>query len=112
MLTGGASLLVLSLLTGESFHWPPQPLALAAWLYLIFVGSLVAFTVYMVLLANASAALASSWTFVSPLVGVLLGVSWGGETLKPHEMLAVAVVVTGVAVITPGQAMRARAVAR
>ena len=104
--------MALSLLSGESFHWPPQPLALAAWLYLILIGSLVAFTAYMILMANASAALASSWTFVSPLVGVLLGVLWGGETITPHEGLAVAVVVTGVAVITLGQAVHARSVAR
>jgi drug/metabolite transporter (DMT)-like permease len=108
MLCAGVFLLGLSVAAGEAFHWPPQPLAAAAWLYLIFIGSLTAFTAYMVLLAGTSAALASTWTFVSPVIGVLLGVSWGGETMTPHEWVAVAVIVAGVATITVGRTGWAR----
>ena len=31
MLCGGIFLLLLSLTTGETFHWPPEPLAAASW---------------------------------------------------------------------------------
>jgi drug/metabolite transporter (DMT)-like permease len=43
MICGGLVLLVLAALAGETFHWPPQPLAGLAWVYLVVLGSLVAF---------------------------------------------------------------------
>ena len=103
MLCGGGILMVLSLLTGETVHWPPQPLAAAAWLYLVVFGSLIAFCAYMVLLANTRPALASSNSFVNPVIGMLLGVSLGGETITGHEWLAVGIIVLGVAVLTLGR---------
>ena len=47
----------------------------AAWFYLVVFGSLIAFNAYMVLLARASAGLASSYTFVNPVIAMLLGVA-------------------------------------
>jgi drug/metabolite transporter (DMT)-like permease len=99
LLGGGLALLLVSLLARETFHWPPQLLAAAAWLYLVVFGSLIAFTAYMVLLSNASTTLASSYTFVNPVVGMLLGVSLGSETVSGREWAAVAIIVTGVTVV-------------
>jgi drug/metabolite transporter (DMT)-like permease len=77
----------------------PTPQALAAWLYLVVFGSLVAFNAYMVLLARASAGLASSYTFVNPVIAMLLGVVIAGETVTPYEWAAVAVVLAGVVLL-------------
>jgi len=99
MICGGVVLLVLSLLTGETFHWPPQPLAAAAWMYLVAFGSLIAFSAYMVLLSNTRPALASSNSFVNPVIGMLLGVSLGGEKITSHEWLAVGIIVLGVTML-------------
>jgi hypothetical protein len=44
MLCGGGFLMLLSLCTGERFSWPAQPAALWAWTYLVFFGSLIAFS--------------------------------------------------------------------
>jgi drug/metabolite transporter (DMT)-like permease len=99
MICGGAFLMVLSLATGENFSWPPQTLATAAWLYLIVFGSLIAFCAYMVLLANASPALASSYSFVNPVIAMLLGVSLGGEIITTYEWLAAGGVALGVTVL-------------
>jgi len=96
MLCGGAVLMAMSALHGEAPVWPPQPLALAAWLYLVVFGSLVAFNAYMLLLARASAGLASSYTFVNPVIAMLLGVAIAGEHVTPFEWLAVSVVLAGV----------------
>ncbi len=60
MICGGAILLVISLLMGERFTWPPQPLAGVAWTYLVVFGSLIAFTAYMTLLARTRVTLATS----------------------------------------------------
>jgi len=103
MICGGGILMMLSLLAGETVHWPPQPLAAAAWLYLAIFGSLIAFCAYMVLLANTRPALASSNSFVNPVIGMLLGVYLGGETVTGHEWLAVGIIVLGVAVLILGR---------
>lgn len=99
LLGGGVSLMLLSLLCQESFHWPPTPLASAAWLYLVVFGSLMAFTAYMVLLSTTSTTLASSFTFVNPVIAMLLGISLGGETVSAREWIAVATIVVGVTVV-------------
>ncbi len=96
MLCGGAVLMALSGGTGETFSWPPQPLAAWAWVYLVVFGSLLAFNAYMVLLARASAGLAASYTFVNPVIAMLLGVAFGGETITGFEWASAGVVLAGV----------------
>lgn len=103
MIGAGFVLMVLSLFAGESFHWPPQPLAAAAWLYLLVFGSLIAFSAFMVLLANTRPALAASNSFVNPVIALLLGITLGGEVVTSHEWLAVAIVVLGVTVLVVGR---------
>jgi drug/metabolite transporter (DMT)-like permease len=88
--------MVLSALNGETPQWPPEPLAVAAWFYLVVFGSLIAFNAYMVLLAKAPAALAASYTFVNPVIAMLLGVWIANETVTRFEWYAVAVVLAGV----------------
>ncbi|MEQ1682701.1 MAG: drug/metabolite exporter YedA [Burkholderiaceae bacterium] len=96
MICGGVVLMLMSALAGETPVWPPQPLAFAAWLYLVVFGSLIAFNAYMVLLAQAPAALASSYTFVNPVIAMLLGVGVAGESVTGAEWAAVTVVLAGV----------------
>ncbi|MDM0041906.1 EamA family transporter [Variovorax sp. J22G21] len=96
MICGGVVLLVLSALAGETLVWPPQPVAVAAWFYLVVFGSLIAFNAYMVLLARAPAALASSYTLVNPVIAMLLGVLIAGETVTGFEWGAVVVILVGV----------------
>jgi drug/metabolite transporter (DMT)-like permease len=96
MLCGGAVLMLLAIATGESFSWPPQTLAAWAWVYLVIFGSLLAFNAYMVLLARASAGLAASYTFVNPVIAMLLGVVFAGETITGYEWAAAGVVLAGV----------------
>ncbi len=96
MLTGGALLLALSWIAGEKPSWPPTPLALACWTYLMVAGSLIGYTAYMLLLDKTSPSLASSYTYVNPLVALVLGIALGGEIVTAYEWLSVVVVLTGV----------------
>lgn len=103
MLCGGLVLAALGWVAGEAptlaARWPPEPSAVLAWIYLVVFGSLIAFNAYMYLLANVSAGLASSYTFVNPVIGLALGVLWGGEQVTGFEWLAAGVVLTGVVVL-------------
>lgn len=96
MLCGGAVLMGLAAVSGETMNWPLQAEAVAAWVYLVVFGSLIAFNAYMVLLAKAPAALAASYTFVNPVIAMLLGVWIAHETVTRFEWYAVGVVLAGV----------------
>lgn len=106
MLAGGAVLMGLSLASGEALPTHIEPQALWAWVYLVVFGSLVAFNAYMVLLAEASAGLASSYSFVNPVIAMLLGVTLAGEQISGHEWLAAGVVLVGVVLLLTGRARR------
>ena len=81
MVAGGVWMLLLSLVLGE--HMPAELAwrSVAAWVYLVVFGSLVGFTAYSWLLANAQPAVAMSYAYVNPVIAVLLGAALGGETL-------------------------------
>jgi drug/metabolite transporter (DMT)-like permease len=103
MLTGGGMLLALGLVSGEI---PKIDLAavslrsMAALVYLIVAGSLVAFSAYIWLLRHASAARVSTYAYVNPVVALLLGWALADEPLTPRTLLAAAVILTAVMVVS------------
>jgi drug/metabolite transporter (DMT)-like permease len=103
MLCGSVLLLVVGFAVGEAPEWPPQPLAAWSWVYLIVFGSLLAFNAYMVLLGRVSAALASSYTFVNPVIALGLGIWLGGEIVTGFEWAAAAVITAGVVLLVLGR---------
>jgi drug/metabolite transporter (DMT)-like permease len=103
MLCGGAVLMAVSLALGEQWSGPVQPLAAAAWAYLVVFGSLIAFSAYLHLLAHASPALATSYAFVNPVIALALGVLVAGEALSGGEWLACGVILAGVFLIFRGK---------
>jgi drug/metabolite transporter (DMT)-like permease len=103
MLCGGLVLLAISALRGEPWHWPLVLSAWLAWGYLVFLGSLVAFNAYMLLLARTSSSLAASYSLVNPVVALCLGVTLGAESVSMSEWLSAGVVVVGVVLLLKGQ---------
>jgi drug/metabolite transporter (DMT)-like permease len=103
MLCGSVLLLLLAFALGEVPQWPPRPLAAWSWVYLVVFGSLLAFNAYMVLLSRVSAALASSYTFVNPVIALALGIWLGGETVTLFEWVAAAVITGGVVLLVLGR---------
>ena len=96
MLTGGMILLIASWAVGEVPAWPPQSVAVASWVYLAFAGSLISYSAYMVLLERTTPSLAASYTYVNPIVALLLGVTLGNEIVTSFEWVAVSIVLVGV----------------
>ncbi len=107
MLTGGAVLLVFSLLIGE--RWPAAPTLSAslAIAYLAIAGSLIAFSAYLYLLNTVRPTLATSYAYVNPPVAVLVGAVFAGEIVRPLDIVAMGVILAGVALITLGRGRRA-----
>ncbi len=107
MLTGGAALLVFALLVGE--RWPAAPTLSAslAIAYLAIAGSLVAFSAYLYLLNTVRPTLATSYAYVNPPVAVLVGAVFAGEVVRPLDIVAMAVILAGVGLITLARTRRA-----
>lgn len=103
MICGSVVLLLLSAAVGERPEWPPQSSAAWSWVYLIVFGSLLAFNAYMVLLSRVSAALASSYTFVNPVIAMGLGIWLGGEIVTAFEWTAAGAISIGVVLLVLGR---------
>lgn len=103
MLCGGAVLMLISLALGEKPEWPAEPQAIAAWVYLVVFGSLIAFSAYLYLLAHASPALATSYAFVNPLIALFLGVLFANEVVTGGEWMSCGVILVGVFLIYRGK---------
>jgi drug/metabolite transporter (DMT)-like permease len=103
MLTGGLALLAAAVVAGEPAQLDlahASTRSLVAFLYLLTFGSLIGFTAYVYLLAHTTAAKASTYAYVNPVVAVLLGWAIGHETVTSRTVLAAAVILAGVAIIT------------
>jgi len=114
MMLGGATLLALSLASGELQPLPHIPLRAAlALLYLIVGGSLLGFTAYVWLLARLPATTVASHAYVNPVVALALGNFVGGESLTLRTLLASTLIVASVLLIlrTPPSQPRALAAA-
>lgn len=114
MLAGGILLTLAGLVRGEGAD---VDLAAAtaesvwAWLYLIVFGSVVAFSAYTWLLSVQPAAMVSTYAFVNPIVAVLLGAWWLDEPLGRRTLLASALIVAAVALVTYTKARKPAAAA-
>jgi drug/metabolite transporter (DMT)-like permease len=102
MLLGGLMLLGAAWWSDERPALPPDSRSALAWLYLVLPGTLVAYSAYLVLLRRTSALLASSFTFVNPIIGLLLGVTLGSEVVTLQEWLASGVIALAVLLLLTG----------
>jgi drug/metabolite transporter (DMT)-like permease len=103
MLGGGAALGVAAALAGERLPAAVPAGAWLAWAYLVVFGSLIAFNAYMILLGRASPGIATSYTYVNPVIALLLGVAIGGEHVTGWEWLSAGVVLAGVVLLLLGR---------
>ena len=109
MIMGGLVLGAMAFVAEERIATPIDTKAALAWLYLVVFGSLIAFNAYMVLLEKASPALATSYSFVNPVIALFLGITLGGEVITPREWWSAAVILVGVVLIVLATIRRAKA---
>ncbi len=99
MLCGGVVLVALGLLRGERISAAPTSSALLALAYLTTFGSLAALSAYAYLLKTVSPTLATSYAFVNPAIALLLGGVLAGEQVSASTVLALPVILLGVAFV-------------
>jgi drug/metabolite transporter (DMT)-like permease len=99
MIGGGLSLLLTSLLLGETRSFDPaavSAVSLGGFFYLMLFGSVIAISAYVWLLQNASASSVSTYAFVNPAVAILLGWLIADEEINAHILAGAAVILAGV----------------
>jgi drug/metabolite transporter (DMT)-like permease len=107
MIMGGAVLLVVGLFIGEAqrLHLAAiPPLSWLAFLYLLVFGSIIGFSAYTYLLKNVSAAKASTYSYVNPVIAVYLGWLILNEPISATTIVAMGIIVVAVILITTSQA--------
>ncbi len=97
MLAGGLLMLPIAVFTVHGFS--PSRASILGWLYLVTFGSIVGYTAYVWLLANAPLSLVSTYAYVNPVVAILLGVLFRGEDVTWRLLIGAATVVAAVALV-------------
>jgi drug/metabolite transporter (DMT)-like permease len=98
MLAGGLIMFPASLFTIHGgIH--PSTQSIVGWIYLVTFGSIVGYTAYVWLLANAPLGLVSTYAYVNPVVAITLGVIFLGESLTWHLLIGAVIVVFAVALV-------------
>lgn len=106
MLTGSGCMLLTGLALGESREFHPASVSTYSWAafaYLVVVGSIVAFPVYIWLLEHSTPAKVSTYAYVNPVVAIILGWLVLGEPMNLRILLAAAIIIGAVAIITIGK---------
>jgi drug/metabolite transporter (DMT)-like permease len=106
MLAGGVLLLLAATLRGEWQMLDVESVSaasVAAIVYLIIFGSLIALSTYIWLLSVYPASRVSTYTYVNPVVAVFLGWIIADEVLSPRMMVAVAVILGSVVLVALGR---------
>jgi drug/metabolite transporter (DMT)-like permease len=97
MLAGGLVMLPVSVFTVHSFS--PSADSIAGWIYLVIFGSVVGYTAYVWLLANAPLGMVSTYAYVNPIIAISLGVLFRGEDVTSRLLIGAAIVVAAVATV-------------
>ena len=109
MLAGGVMLAVVAAATGEwSDIHDVSTTSILSLVYLIVIGSWLAFTAYAWLLRTTRTSLVSTYAYVNPLVAVFLGWAVLSEPISARTIVAGLVILGAVAlIVTPPKGERA-----
>ena len=108
MLAGGAALTIWSMLLGETWPAHISDKSWGAMVFLIVLGSLVAYSAYQWLLKNVRPLVASSNTFVNPIVAFTVGIWLANEKVAMNEYVALAVILVGVFLVLTAENKEAK----
>jgi drug/metabolite transporter (DMT)-like permease len=103
MLAGGGMLLVIAALIGDVGRLDLEAVALRSIVSLadlIVFGAILAFTAYFYLLRVTTPARATTYAYINPVIALFLGWALGDEPLTARTLIACAVVIAGVVIIT------------
>ncbi len=92
-------ILPLAFILERPFAIAPSGQALASWVTLSLMGTVVAYVIYFALLARTSATFTTMVTYIVPINGLVLGALVLNEHLSPMLMISLALVFAGVLMV-------------
>jgi drug/metabolite transporter (DMT)-like permease len=99
MLVGGVVMLIASTVRGEAWPHTISPKSWGALVFLIILGSIVTYSAYLYLLKTVRPLVASSNTFVNPVVAFVVGIWLADEHIATNEYIALGVILVGVILV-------------
>ena len=102
LLAGSVGSLMAGLLLGEGRQLNPAAISLrslAGLAYLIVIGSLVAYVCYTWLLRVAPTNMVVTYTYVNPVVAILIGSLLAQEALSTRVLIAIPLILSAVGLI-------------
>ena len=113
MICGGALLSLGGILGGEHHRFDASrisPLSIGAFAYLVLIGALVGYTAYIFLLRHCAPAKVATYAYVNPIVAVILGALFAGETLSARTVFAAGLIIGSVALVITVQQTKSKLV--
>ena len=103
MLVAGAALTLVGTARASGRRFSFSARTLGAFAYLVVFGSLVAYSAYTYAIQNLPLSLVSTYSYVNPVIAVLLGWLLLGEPMGWRVVAATAVILSGVALVKAAQ---------
>jgi drug/metabolite transporter (DMT)-like permease len=103
MLTGGIAVAVAGFAIGEAPHFHATARTITALAYLSLFGSVLAYTAYVYASRHLRTTSMSLYAYVNPVVAVLLGWFFLHEQLTPVSIVAMIVILGGLALVQSGR---------
>lgn len=113
MVCGGALLTLGGLFTGELHRVDPghmSYLSVGSFAYLVTIGAVVGYSAYAYLLRHCDPSKVATYAYINPIVAVLLGALFAGETLTARAIVAAGLIVGSVALVITVQQTRTKTV--
>ncbi|HVD95461.1 MAG TPA: EamA family transporter [Candidatus Limnocylindria bacterium] len=111
MICGGILLLFVGIVTGELRRLHPSFISISSLLsfvYLVIIGAVVGYTAYIWLLHHCEPAKVATYAYVNPIVAIVLGALFAGETITMRTLIAAGLIIGSVALVITAQQLRAR----
>jgi len=109
MVLGGSAVTLAGVVAGEPWAVDFGAFStdsIVAWLYLVLIGSALAFTAYAWLLQNAPISRVATYAYVNPVVAIALGYLILDEAVTGLTVAGAAVIVLAVWVVVRGESKR------
>jgi len=100
MTFGGLVMLVVGTALGEWPRFNPTPIGAVALAYLTLFGAVAAFVAYLYALKHLPVSFVSLYAYVNPVIAVALGGLILGEPLGVRVVVAVAIVLASMGIVT------------
>jgi drug/metabolite transporter (DMT)-like permease len=114
LIAAGLFCLMISIVTGESKNFSFANVRMGSWLgflYLVIMGTFVAYLSYLWLLKVRPPAQVSTYVYVNPVVALLLGTMIAGEKISALQLVAMTVIFAGVVFVNLARYRRSKKMA-